>query len=287
MLWLLLSLFSAFSWATADAFTKRHLAHLNPWEMAVVRVAYSLPFLLPLLLFIPFPSLGKGFWEATFSLIPVELVATILYMEAIRSSPLSLSLPFLSFTPLFLTLTGLLLLGEWPSGMGFLGIGLVVLGGYLLNVGRGMGVLGPVRRVISERGSWMMLLVAILYSYTSAMGKKAILYSHPLFFGPFYILLFTVILTVPLIITRKIDIKKLLRIPNKGLMVGGMIAAMLISHYWAITMVDAAYMIAVKRTAPIFGVLYGGLLLREEEMSRRLLATGMMVIGVLLIGLWG
>jgi len=287
LLWLFLSLLSAFFWATADAFTKGRLSHLNPWEMAEVRLLYSLPFLLPLFPFIPPPRLQPGFWKAVGMLLPVEIAALLLYMAAIRSSPLSLTLPFLSFTPLFLTLTGFLLLGEVPSPAGLGGIGLVVLGGYLLNLGRGEGVMAPVKAVFSERGSWMMLIVALLYSYTSAMGKLAILRSHPLFFGPFYVLILTGVISALSLLWGKLRPRELFRHPLWGLLVGGATAAMLLCHYVAITMVDAAYMIAVKRTSPLFGVLYGGLLLGEEKMGRRLLATGLMVAGVILIGILG
>ena len=287
MLWLFLSLLSAFSWATADAFTKGRLSHLNPWEMAEVRLLYSLPFLLPVFLLVPSPRLQPGFWRAVGMLLPVEIAALLLYMAAIRTSPLSLTLPFLSFTPLFLTLTGFLLLGEVPSRAGLGGIGLVVLGGYLLNLGRGEGVMAPVRAVFSERGSWMMLIVALLYSYTSAMGKLAILRSHPLFFGPFYVVILTGVTSALFLLWGKLRPRELFCRPLWGLVVGGATAAMLLSHYVAITMVDAAYMIAVKRTSPLFGVLYGGLLLGEEEIGRRLLATGLMVAGVILIGVLG
>ena len=283
MIWLPLALLSAFAWATADYLTKRWFSSLSPWEMAVLRLLWCLPFLWPLLFLAPSRTVEPGFWGAVYKLLPAEVAATALYMAAIRSSPLSLTLPFLSFTPLFLTLTGLLILGELPSPWGSVGIGLVVLGGYLLNVGG--GIFGPVRAVLSERGSWMMLLVAVLYAFTSAMGKYAILRSHPLFFGPVYVTLLTAAMALPLFYSGRM--RRVFGNPLKALAVGGAMAAMFVSHYVAISMVEAAYMISVKRTSPLFGVLYGGLFLGEEEMGKRLFATSLMVAGVLVIGLAG
>jgi len=55
-------------------------------------------------------------------------------IQAIRSSPLALTLPYLAFTPVFVALTGLLVLGERIPPRGLAGIGLVVLGAWMLNL---------------------------------------------------------------------------------------------------------------------------------------------------------
>lgn len=280
MTWFPLALLSAFSWATADYLTKRWLSPYGAWEAAFFRHLYCVPFLWLLFPLSPTFHPAPGFWGTVGVLLPVEVVATVLYMAAIRSSPLSLTLPFLSFTPLFLVLTGLWVLGERPGPWGLVGIGLVVGGGYLLNLGG--GPLGPLRAMRRERGSWMMLIVAGLYAWTSAMGKRALLLSHPFFFGPLYVTLLTLCLGFG------VGWKGLRRPPlGQGLAIGGMMALMFTSHWIAITLVDASYMIAVKRTSPLFGVLYGGLALGEGEFGKRLLATALMVVGVVLIALLG
>lgn len=283
MLWLGLALLSALSWATADFLTKRWFSGLSAWEMAVLRLLWSLPFLWPLVAFAPPSPIKEGFWEAILGLLPVEVAATLLYMEAIRSSPLSLTLPFLSFTPLFLVLTGFLILGELPTLWGAGGIILVVMGGYVLNAGGGL--LRPVRAVASERGSWMMLVAALLYAWTSAMGKLAIGRSDPFLFAPLYVTLLALALGLPLLMRG--GGRRLLERPLKGLCVGATLAAMFASHYVAITMAEAAYVISVKRTSPLFGVLYGGLLLGEGHLGKRLGGTALMVAGVMTIGLLG
>ena len=66
--------------------------------------------------------------------VPLDIIALLLYMKAIKVSPLSLTLPFLSLTPVFLIGTSYIILGERPDRSGFIGIVLVVIGAYLLNV---------------------------------------------------------------------------------------------------------------------------------------------------------
>jgi drug/metabolite transporter (DMT)-like permease len=62
-------------------------------------------------------------------------------------------------------------------------------------------------------------------------------------------------------------------------------AVMVLTHFLAIERVEAAYMIAVKRTSLLFGILYGALLFRERRLGRNLLAGSLMLAGVALIAL--
>jgi hypothetical protein len=48
----------------------------------------------------------------------------------------------------------------------------------------------------------------------------------------------------------------------------------------ALQQVEVAYMIAVKRTSLLFGILYGALLFREPGLRTRLPAGVLMLIGV-------
>ncbi|MBI5587641.1 MAG: EamA family transporter, partial [Deltaproteobacteria bacterium] len=98
--------------------------------------------------------------------------------------------------PVFIIFLAFVFLGEWPDRAGFLGIFLIAAGAYMLNAGAcRAGVLGPVKAALKEPGALLMIIVALIYSVTSTLGKVAIQHSSPLFFGFFYPLVLTVILT--------------------------------------------------------------------------------------------
>ena len=71
--------------------------------------------------------------------------------------------------------------------------------------------------------------------------------------------------------------------PVAALGVGVLMAVMVVTHFLAISMVEAAYMIAVKRTSLLFGILYGALLFREANLGRNLAAGVLMIAGVALV----
>ena len=60
-------------------------------------------------------------------------------------------------------------------------------------------------------------------------------------------------------------------------------AVMVVTHFLAIARVEVAYMIAVKRTSLLFGILYGALLFRERRLGQNMFAGALMVAGVALI----
>src|SRR5512146_784357 len=101
--WVILSLISAVSLATSDALTKRIITHENEYAIAWFRVVFALPALCAAAAFSgPFPALDRAFFAAFFFALPLEISAMLLYYKALRVSPLSLSIPFLSATPVFL-----------------------------------------------------------------------------------------------------------------------------------------------------------------------------------------
>lgn len=288
MEWLFLALTAAFSLATADALTKKYFSRLSTYEMGLTRLVYTIPWLVLALLFVPWPDLDRTFFLSFAAAIPLEAVAFMSYMKAIKSSPLSLTLPFLAFTPVFIILTGWLILGETVTLVGVLGILCIVIGAYFLYLSHmKTGLWEPFKAIFREPGSRLMLLVSFIYSITSTLGKLAILHSSPYFFGISYYIVFTLFMLSFLPAVRGARAVTLLKNPVRGLIVGAVMSIMVFSHMLSISMVQAVYMVSVKRMSIIFGVLYGAWLFKETRITERLAGAVIMIIGIFLIGCYG
>ena len=130
------------------------------------------------------PRIDREFYGAFAVAVPFEITALIFYIKALRISPLSLTLPFLSLTPVVLVGVSYVMLGERVSLKGGVGICCLAAGGYLLHFHTlGKGILEPLRAITKEKGSVFMIITALIYSLTSTLGKMAIIHSSPLFFG--------------------------------------------------------------------------------------------------------
>jgi len=289
--WLPLTLLSAFSLATADAISKHYLSAYRARELVIIRFGLSGLLLTPLVLIQPWPDLPLQFWGWMTPLLPLEIVAMLCYMLAIRDSHLANTLPYLAFTPVLTTATGYLLLEEQITLHGFLGILLVVTGAWLLNIEHARGEtllragIAPFKAILRQRGSRLMLIAATIYSFTSVISKGAMSYTTPYFFGPFY---FAAIGCTTLLVFGAQNpqvLSAIWRRPVFNILVAVTMAIMVVTHFIAIEQVEAAYMIAVKRTSLLFGIAYGIILFKETGAAQHLFAGTMMVAGVLLIAL--
>jgi drug/metabolite transporter (DMT)-like permease len=286
MEWFTLSLICALALACADAFTKKFFPTYSAGELLVIRFTVPAILLVPLLFLYPLPDVPLIFWAWVGALVPLEILAMGLYLLAIRDSPLHLTLPYLAFTPVLNVITGWLVLGETISSQGLCGILLVVGGAYLLNIRQlkpHNNVLAPFSAITRERGSRLMLTVASIYSLTSVAGKGAMMYATPESFGALYFALIGSALAAGTALYQPANLRVLAHQPAKTLVVGGLMAIMIVTHFLALSLVEVAYMIAVKRTSLLFAILLGALMFKERHLAQHLGAGGLMVAGVALI----
>lgn len=76
----------------------------------------------------------------------------------------------------------------------------------------------------------------------------------------------------------------LLARPAAGILLGLAVALTVVCHMVAISKIEAAYMISIKRTSLLFSVLYGAYWFREEKIRERLAGAALMLAGILMIG---
>jgi uncharacterized membrane protein len=239
--------------------------------------------LLIIFLFIPVPKLDKEFYTAFALSLPLEIASIILYIKALRLSPLSLTLPFLALTPVFLIIVSFIMLGERVSFAGVMGILFISAGSYTLNISKiKEGIFAPLRSITKEKGSVLMIVVALIYSLTSSLGKMAIKHSSPLFFGITYFTAIALFFTPIALYKRKsekIEGRTILAVTLPGIFYSFMV----ISHMIAISLAQVAYVITIKRMSLIIGVLYGYFFFKERNIRERLFGAMLMFIGFVMI----
>lgn len=288
-LWVLCGLIAAFSLATSDALTKKAVGLHNEYLIGWLRLAISLPILWSTLLFTPVPRLDGDFFTAFFISLPLEVVATILYVKALKASPLSLTLPFLSLTPVFLILVPYIILGEEVSPSGALGVLGIAAGGYILNLGElRKGVWEPFLAIKREKGSMYMIIVSLIFAFTSSLGKRAIEHSSPLFFGTIYITALVLVLAPVALYRGRNELGLLFRngAVRSSILPGLFQAVMIISHMIGMGLTQVAYLISVKRLSLLIGVAYGYILFQEKGMRERIAGVALMLAGFLVIVLY-
>jgi drug/metabolite transporter (DMT)-like permease len=288
MSWFVYAFVCALSLATADALSKKALDdNADPYIVAWARTGYAAPFIAVIIPFIDIPELDSIFYLVTFLVVPLDIIAVLLYMKAIKVSPLSLTLPFLSLTPIFLIGTSYIILEEKPDKFGFIGIILVVIGAYLLNVHTiSQGFLAPFRAIAKEKGSVLMIIIAFIFSIGACLGKIAVQHSSPAFFSVIYIFLLSLFLFIIISFKSKHFLSKSISRPVPFIFIGMLIAIMIVTHLKAISLIEVSYMVSVKRLSILFGVLYGVMFFKETNIKERFLGATVMVSGIILISVF-
>lgn len=286
MTWLILGILTAFFEAVKDVFGKQNLQKSDEYVVAWSLSFFSVIFLIPWVLYTGIPALNSQFWLALLTGGSINAVTAILYMKAIKLSDLSLTLPLVALTPLFMLVTSPLIVGEYPKFFYYIGILLIVAGSYLLNIKeKYKGYLAPFKALLDEPGPKLMLIVAFLWSIASNCDKIGVTNSYPIFwvfslFGTMSVLLLPVLLHKTPNLGRQI----LKQLPMLAAM-GFINATGVIFQMQALTLTFVVRVIAIKRTSVLMGVLFGHFIFKEKDIQERLLGAGIMILGVLFISL--
>ncbi|MDI6644318.1 MAG: EamA family transporter [Methanobacteriaceae archaeon] len=284
MVWFIFAGFTALFESLTDVVSKKNLKWGDEYIISFLIRFITFLFLLPLIIFIGIPKIGPNFCMALIIGGSLNIITTLLYMKALKYSELSISVPMLAFTPLFLLITSPIILGEFPSFIGLIGIFLIITGSYVLNIQQWKeGYLEPFKCLLREKGPKLMLLVAFIWSITANFDKVGLINSSPIFWVV-VMNFFIAVFTLPLMIGSYQKNPRSTNLKKRNMILMGFFSALTsIFQIYAISLTLVPYVIAVKRTSSVLGVLWGKLIFKEKRIKEKLVGATIMVIGVFII----
>src|SRR5665811_1964825 len=170
------------------ALDRRDLFPVTFWMRIAVAVVFGVVVLVQVLRGVPIVIRDGGLLFGLVQLAPIPtfliyLVLNVglitivmwLYFRALQISPLSMCIPFLAFTPVFLIPSTYIILGQKPEPIKLLGVGLIVAGSLAMHRQLfAVGCLAPVKAVLEYKGSRYMLIVALIFSLTNPQDAKLV-----------------------------------------------------------------------------------------------------------------
>lgn len=286
MIWFLLSAFTAFLESAKDVASKKSLKNIDEYIVSWSLGFFALPFLIPLLFLIDIPKLSPKFWLMLLIGGSLNVAAIILYIKAIKCSDLSITVPLINFTPLFLLITSPIIIGEVVSFWGLVGSFLIVAGSYVLNLKeKHKGYLAPLRGLLEEKGPKLMLTVAFIWSITSNIDKIGVQNSSSIFWVV-AINGFMAIAMLPMMLYKSRENMGQILTDFKTLALIGLFNGLaMLFQMIAISLTLVAYVISIKRTSSMLSVLFGSLFFNEKGTKERFVGAMVMILGVLFITL--
>ncbi len=299
----LLALFCALFWAALDISRKKLGREMTATGAVAGLMLLHILFLNPLLitgsvvdgdgavydtLLVGYPELEWLYFAPTSLSIVLNLAANLLFLRAVQISPLSLTTPYLAFTPVFTAISALIVLGQIPTTAGWVGIVIVCLGAFFMNPGdEDDGILAPLKALWTERGSFYMLIVALLWSITPVLDKQASEMTSPMWHTMFL----AGSVGLAFLVYRRIHdssfrplVEEFKAIPL-WLILGGLFAVgAMVLQLTSYEFIDVAYVETVKRAVGVTAAIAAGyFFFGERDIRRRLLGALVMSVGVGLI----
>jgi drug/metabolite transporter (DMT)-like permease len=288
-MWYLFALLSACSSTIRRAGDKRLSHKLHHLTLGWAQQLCSLPIIILAQIlfgrfFNPF-TLGANFWLPTL-LYAVALYPLFIYfyINAIKHGELSKVLPIQSLTPIFVMITARIFIGQTPTPLAVLGIFIVVVGIYILNL-KGKYLHNPLKVFSGDKANAFMLASLVITAFAGVCDKVAIQASDPVY----YTLVNTCISCAALFLLStalKVNVTATLKSLKKPLLVSGTLAGTsFLLYVFALRTGPLAYVSTIKGTSILMGSVVGYIYFKERVTNVKIAALGLITIGSVLLGL--
>jgi drug/metabolite transporter (DMT)-like permease len=284
---LLIALGSTLSWSAFDVVRKRLVTCIPVASLAFWISAVQIP-----------GYLVWGLWEGDFRFedgyagpalmsMALNLLANVLFLEAVRRGPLSVAVPVLSFTPVFVALGSMPLLGETLGWSQWVGVTMVTFASVFLTMepGKSPRPAELVRRFIHSPGVLHMLGVAVLWAFTPIFDKLALRHAGVGLHGVALSVSGAVGMGVYLVARGQSRTLVLPRGTVGLLALGGVTnVAALGLQFLAVMQMVVSLFEAFKRAMGVLVALFLGVVVFDERVNgTRILAAVAMALGVVLV----
>ncbi len=289
-MWFWFSLGCALTSAVSVILNKKALKSINASLVSWSLFAFSIPFLIYPALKDGWPKLNTSFFVATFISVVVFAYVKTLSLRSLKNSKLISEIVPLAFFSVFVQyVLGLIFLNEKIRIMPFLGLVLIIFGGYFLKIKEAKeGLLSPFKIIFINKDTFHYLMAMLIMPVTSVFDKIGLMNFKPI--NQSFLLFWENILTAILLAgyMSRHDRKWIidLKINLCSLFLNGFIYVIL-SLFWlyGITTGALALVSGVKKLEILFVLLLSWLLFGDKPKREVWIGSLIMLIGVFLIKL--
>ncbi|HYD53743.1 MAG TPA: EamA family transporter [Gemmatimonadaceae bacterium] len=237
------------------------------------------------------PEPTAAYLRLTGLMVVPEVAGVLCMAAALRRGELSRVQPLFGTLPVFVMLSGMIVLGEMPTAVAALGVVLVAMGLYVTGLRRGASWAEPLRELARTPASWYALAASVAWTFATMVHKAGIAEVGPLPWAMTICLASSVGVLVASWVAATVR-----RFPDADgiaagtwrriALTGAVFAVQQIGLQLALRDAPAAYVTALTATSTVLATLLGIVALRERSApGRRLAAAAMVAAGAVLIAL--
>ena len=220
-------------------------------------------------------------------------LAFFMVAKAMRRMEISSAVPVLSLDPGLTAVLALLFLGERLTGVHVVGLSLMVVGTYVLEIHRQSGesekrtamsvILQPFRDLAKQSGGKYILIGLVLFSVSSTMDRLVLRQVPTNTYVGYTLVVNALIFLVMLLRTKT---RPQIFGPGQRqvfifiVLAAAIHLASVISQAKAVSLAAVALVIAIKRLSVLIDVILGGKFFHEHHLWQKVIATAIMLIGL-------
>ncbi len=289
-MWIFFSFLAAALETVRDVLGKKSSQKTDEYITAFGIQFFGMLLLIPIILIVGIPEVKPLFWRALVGAAITIPLGNILYMRAVKLSPISSVVPMLAFNPFFTAILAFFFEGRLPGLLGWIGLVVVGVGLYSLRLSQDVlqqGWLAPFSKIKDEPGMMAMLGVALVWSVGANIGKILVSNSSPLFSTFVGLAVGSITLFVILALKVKFKLKPTIGLVKDNLLDLGVlgVGASLsnLAMNMALSQGFTPYVIAIKRTNMVFSSIASKIFFKEKLTKNKILGILLMFSGLVLI----
>ena len=288
--WFFLAFISALFSAAAAITEKKTLFSINALEFSFIVSVVTLLFSIPFFFVIRIESISFLSLAILFSKTILSAGAFLCVMLSIKNLEISEALPLLALSPGLVAVAGVIFINDYLTCIEWLGIVLMVIGAYILELRKGRGnIFEPFKALFNFSKYSYVFIALVLFTVTSLLDRVLLKdynlppYEFMAFQQLFYALIFTVI-----VLANRRNINLSINKTNKNIF----FLIVLVSIFTVVyryTQIEAtklapvALVLSVKRLSVLMAVIFGGKLFVEENLLRRIIAVIIILAGATIL----
>jgi drug/metabolite transporter (DMT)-like permease len=299
--WIFFALLASMLAAASSIAEKKNLIHQHPIEFSAGMSIILLLLTTPLWFFADTSTLSLQAIAWTYLGSIVGAIAFVLVAKTLRHAGISYTAPFLVFEPLFAAIIAVILLGESLSFLQAAGLGVLILGAYIINSHEHQNMLDPFKHLFKSKYNKYIFIALVLYGLDSILDKKILgtgLATHGLLGAPLGIPVLTFIPLMHFFTALNFVLYMILVHDGfQGIATGikhnlkwvFAVAILTIgyrlSQVYAISLpgVMISLVVPIKQLSSLFATVIGGEIFHEKNILRKAIACTIMIIGTVLI----
>ena len=227
-------------------------------------------------------------WLLSFSSGLIQTIYFICLIEAYRIGDLSIVYPISRSAPLYTLLWATLFIGEILSTKGVIGVGLVILGIFVISM-RGFHLKGfspQSQKSFSSLPYLLAFIAAVSGSIYSVLDKVVVQILHPVFCTWLINVWMSIDVGIYLLFHREVPLLKVWKESKKEIFTIVLLQNIGYGCFlMALTMSKVSYVVAFRQVSALFGAGMGILLLKESQWKTRMVGALILTLGLVLIGL--